>query len=82
MEPDRSRRTPDAITIELALELLSSHGIDGLGRSFRLLLNEAMKLERSQFLQAGPYERTEERRGYANGFKSKSVKSRLGRLDL
>ena len=76
------RHTPDAITFELALELLSSHGFDGLGRSLRLLLNEAMKLERSQFLQAGPYERTEERRGYANGFKSKSVKSRLGRLDL
>ena len=44
------RHAPDAITFELTLELLSAHGFDGLGRSLRLLLNEAMKLERSQFL--------------------------------
>ena len=47
-----------------------------------LLLNEAMRLERQNYLQAAPYERTEERRSYANGFKSKKLNSRVGKLDL
>jgi transposase-like protein len=41
-----------------------------------------MKLERSAFLGAAPYERSEQRRGHANGFKPKRVRSRLGELDL
>jgi len=45
-------------------------------------MNEAMKLERAEALGAGPYERSAERRGYANGYKSKTVNSRLGRLEL
>jgi YD repeat-containing protein len=32
------------------------------------MLNEAMKIERSHVLQADPYERSERRRGQANGF--------------
>jgi transposase-like protein len=41
-----------------------------------------MKLERSQVLGAQPYQRTRERRGYANGYKPKSVETRVGRLEL
>jgi transposase-like protein len=41
-----------------------------------------MKLERSQVLGAQPYERTLGRRGYANGYKPKSVETRVGRLEL
>ena len=41
-----------------------------------------MKLERAEALGAGPYQRSETRRGYANGFKPKTVNSRLGRLNL
>jgi transposase-like protein len=33
-------------------------------------------------LQAAPYERTEDRKGYANGFKAKTVHSRVGDLHL
>jgi putative transposase len=47
-----------------------------------MLLNEAMKLERIQVLGAQPYQRTRERRGYANGFKPKTVDTRVGRLEL
>jgi len=72
----------DATTISSALELLTSHGFDGLSSALELLLEEAMKLERSEFLGAGPYERTDARRGHANGFKPKHVKSRLGELSL
>jgi transposase-like protein len=48
----------------------------------RLLLNEAMRLERATALQAQPYERTVERRGYANGYKPKTLATRLGPLEL
>lgn len=46
------------------------------------ILNILMKLEREKTLQARPYERTEERQGYANGFKPKMLNTRMGTLDL
>jgi transposase-like protein len=51
-------------------------------RAMAILLNEAMKRERSTFLGAGPYERDPARRGHANGFKPKQVRSRVGELAL
>jgi transposase-like protein len=48
----------------------------------RILLNEAMKIERDQALGAGLYERTETRRGYANGYKPKTIDTRLGKLSV
>ena len=45
-----------------------------------ILINEAMKIERSHALRATAYERTPNRLDHANGYKSKGVKSRLGRL--
>jgi len=47
-----------------------------------VLLNEMMKVERSRHLQAAPYERSEQRQGYANGFKPKRLRTRVGELDL
>src|SRR2546423_13283327 len=41
-----------------------------------------MLFERERFLNAAPYERTSERRDYANGFKAKHLRTRLGELDL
>ena len=64
------------------LQLLGEHGFDGMAEAIEILLNEAMKLERADALGAMPYQRSESRRGYANGFKPKTVNSRLGRLSL
>jgi putative transposase len=64
------------------VHLLAEHGFDGMAQAFETLFNEAMKLERSAVLGAAPYERTDSRRGYANGFKPKTVTSRLGKLHL
>lgn len=72
----------DSTSIGSAIELVSSQGFDGLAKAVEILLNHAMLLERSKYLQAEPYERTTERNGYANGFKPKTVKTRLGELDL
>lgn len=64
------------------LQLLADHGFDGMAQAIEILMNEAMKLERADVLGASPYQRTESRKGYANGFKSKTVNSRLGKLQL
>jgi len=64
------------------LELLAEQGFEGLAEAMQILLNEAMKLERSQVLGARPYQRTARRQGYANGFKPKTVKTRIGALQL
>jgi len=64
------------------VQLLSEHGFDGMAEAMQLLLNECMKIERRQALGVGPYERGEARRGQANGFKPKTVKTRIGALKL
>ena len=47
-----------------------------------VLLNSAMVAERSEYLGASPYERSSQRISYANGFKDKALKTRLGSLSL
>ena len=49
-------------------------------KTFRILLNEAMKIECDQTLGTTLYERTDERKGYANGYKPKTVDTRMGKL--
>lgn len=64
------------------LKVLAEKGLDGLGPVFQSVLNEVMKIERSEYLQADPYERSSSRRGQANGFKDKTVLTRAGRIEL
>jgi putative transposase len=64
------------------LKLLAEQGFAGMAQALQLLFNEAMKLERMAFLGAGPFERTPTRRGQANGFKAKTVQTRIGPLAL
>jgi putative transposase len=61
-------------------ELLAEHGFDGIAQAVTVLLNEVMKLERSHALRAMPYQRAEGRVGYANGFKPKTLHTRIGPL--
>lgn len=67
---------------DLAMELLITNGFDGIADAVSILMNTAMQIERSRYLKAEPYERTEQRRSYANGYKSKTIKSRIGEIDL
>ncbi len=62
------------------IEELTQNGINAIPDLFRVLLNSAMQAERSKYLQANKYERTEERTGHANGYKPKTVKTRLGEI--
>jgi len=41
---------------------LLEHGLDGAAEALRILVNEAAKIERSQFVGAAPYERSATRR--------------------
>jgi transposase-like protein len=69
-------------TIDGAVELLKVNGFDGLAEAVTVLLNSAMVAERSEYLGAAPYERSTNRIGYANGYKEKTLKTRLGALPL
>jgi transposase-like protein len=64
--------------LNTVLQLFTDEGSSGLAEGIRMLVNEAMRLERQQALQAQPYERTLARKGYANGFKDKTMTTRLG----
>ena len=68
--------------VEQVLELLTEQGSDGLAEALRIMLNAAMLFERERFLNAAPYERTPDRLDYANGFKPKRLRTRIGELDL
>jgi transposase-like protein len=68
--------------IQGAVELLKKNGFDALAEAVTVLLNTAMVAERSEYLGAAPYERSAGRIGYANGYKDKQLKTRLGTLPL
>jgi putative transposase len=64
------------------VQVLAEHGFDGMAQAMELLFNECMKIERQQALGVGPYQRSEVRRGQANGFKPRRLKTRIGQLQL
>lgn len=73
----------DPELLNTILQLLTDQGATGgLAEGIRLLVNEAMRQERSQALQAQPYQRTQTRQGHANGFKPKTLNTRLGPLQF
>jgi putative transposase len=76
-----SDQLKDSLIDQIVKELIGQ-GSEGLKPIMELLFNAAMKVEREQFLGATAHERTEERKGYANGYKAKSLQTRLGALDL
>lgn len=68
--------------IDQIIKGLIGQGPEGLKPVLELLFNAAMKVEREQFLGAGANERTEDRKGYANGYKPKGFQTRMGALEL
>jgi putative transposase len=62
------------------LEQIASQGFDILPELIRSVINSTMQVERQKYLGAGPFERSPERPGHANGYKPKTVKNRLGEV--
>ena len=60
------------------MEQVQAQGLEILPELIRIVINAAMQAERSEHLNAGPYQHTEERRGYANGYKPKTMRTRVG----
>ncbi len=62
---------------DMAMELLIDNGLDGMADAISMLMNTAMQIERSRYLQAEPYERTELRRSHASprALKQESARS-------
>ena len=54
--------------------------MDYLPELIRTLVNNAMQHERQKHLGAAPSERSPERSGYANGYKPKTVATRMGEI--
>jgi putative transposase len=62
------------------MEQVQEQGLEVLPELIRIVINAAMQAERSAHLQAAPYQHSEERRGYANGFKPKTMRTRVGEI--
>src|SRR5512147_1297648 len=69
---------PDCTLPAALLEEIAANGLDALPDMIRIIVNTAMQIERQQYLGAAPYERTPERRSYANGYKPKTMTTRVG----
>lgn len=72
----------DDTKLSYIAEMISEKGMDGLGSAVQILINQAMLIERDRHLNAKSYERTESRTGYGNGFKPKTLHTRLGALSV
>ena len=59
------------------LEQVAEQGLDFLPELIRIVINTAMQVERQKQLGVGPYERSAVRQGHANGFKPKTVSTRI-----
>lgn len=62
------------------MEQVQEQGLEILPELIRIVINAAMQVERSEHLQAEHYQHTQERRGYANGFKPKTLRTRVGEI--
>ena len=59
---------------------LAEKGLENAPELLRILINQAMQAERAKYLNADEYERTEDRKGHANGYKPKTVRTRVGEI--
>jgi len=73
---------PNCTLPEELLDTIADGGLAALPEAFRLLLNAAMLLERQKFIGVGPYQRSAERQAHANGFKDKTLQTRIGAIPV
>jgi len=73
---------PECTLPEELLDTIADGGLAALPDAFRLLLNAAMLLERQKFIGVGPYERSADRQAHANGFKDKTLQTRIGAIPV
>lgn len=72
-------KTDCTLTDEL-LDQIAEQGLEALPEMIRTIINAAMQIERQNHLGVSPYERSPDRRDRANGYKSKTVATRVGKI--
>jgi transposase-like protein len=80
-EPTMTHQDECAVRDELT-DLLIEHGPSAMASALAALMNHAMQIEGEQTLQAESHERTADRQGYANQFKHKTIRTRVGEVAL
>src|SRR5512134_763566 len=60
------------------MEQVAEQGLEILPELIRIVVNAAMQAERSEHLRAEHYQHTPERIGHANGYKPKTLRTRMG----
>ena len=60
----------------------SEAGADPFQNLLRYLVQQLLEEELTAFLHAEPYDRTDQRKGYRNGYKPRTFKTRVGTLEL
>jgi putative transposase len=71
---------PDFTLPTELLEQIAEQGFEALPELIRIVVNEAMRMERQNYLGVAPYQRSPERRGHGNGFKEHTERTRLGEI--
>jgi transposase-like protein len=62
------------------LEQIAQQGLAALPDLIQTVLNRAMQIEREKHLGVRPYERSTARQGHANGYKPKTMSTRVGHI--
>jgi putative transposase len=62
------------------LEQVREQGLGVLPELIRVIINTAIQAERIEYLKAAPYQHNPERTGHANGFKPKTMRTRVGEI--
>jgi len=71
---------PDFTLPAELMEQIAEQGFEALPELIRILVNEAMRMERQNYLGVAPYQRSPARRGHGNGFKDHTERTRVGEI--
>jgi transposase-like protein len=74
--------TSDCTVPADVFEQLIEGGLAALPDAIRVLINTAMLIERQKVIGAEPYQRSAERTAHANGFKDRTIQTRVGALTV
>ena len=72
--------TADCTVPDEILEQVAEQGLEILPELIRIVINQAMQAERQAYLGVAPYGRSPERRDLANGYKPKTMATRVGKI--
>ena len=76
-----THRKQDTSGLRIVQEAISE-GDDALRMLLEHTIQRVLEEEITSFLDADTYERTENRKGYRNGYKPRKLKTRVGRIEL